>query len=73
MNKARTDKAKLIESKATLIGAVCGVPFYEHPVFGDDCPLLYITKCGMVRLSDYWELPDAMEYAECAPVNAFYE
>lgn len=57
MNRPVTDKAKRIAKEATLMGNVAGVPFYEHPVYGDESPLLYITKDGRVKLSDHYELP----------------
>lgn len=57
MNQPKTDKAKRVAEVATLIGTVAGVPFYEHPEHGDEAPLLYITRDGRVKLSDWWELP----------------
>jgi hypothetical protein len=72
MNKPRTEKAKQLAKYGTYIGAICGVPFYEHPTLGDECPLLYITKNGKAKLSDWWELPDPIEFSECGPVDAFH-
>jgi len=72
MNKARTAKAIRLVEQATHIGTVCGVPFYEHPSLGDEAPLLYITKAGSVRVSDYWELPDKDEWLDTAPADAFH-
>lgn len=69
MNTPKTDKAKHIAKTATFIGNVSGVPFYEHPTLGDESPLLYITKDGRVKVSDFWELPTYDEL----PVNAIYE
>lgn len=68
MNRPTTDKAKRVAKEATLIGSVCGVPFYEHPVHGDESPLLYITKDGRVKLSDFWEMPTVDEL----PTDALY-
>lgn len=61
MNTPKTEKALKLAAMGTLIGSVCGVPFYEHPVHGDESPLLYITKDGRVKLSDFWELPTVEE------------
>lgn len=72
MNTPRTDKAIKLAQTGTHIGTVCGVPFYEHPALGDESPLLYITAAGTVAVSEYWELPDPIEFAECAPANAFH-
>lgn len=57
MNKPTTEKAKRLVEQATLIGTVCGVPFYESPTHGDESPLIYINKEGKAKLSDFWELP----------------
>lgn len=70
-NQPKTEKAKALVAKATRVGVVCGVPFYEHPTLGDECPLLYITADGRVKVSDHWELPDPLEYVETAPLDAF--
>lgn len=72
MNTPRTEKAIKLAQAGTHIGTVCGVPFYEHPTLGDESPLLYITAAGTVAISDFWELPDPIEFAECAPANAFH-
>jgi hypothetical protein len=72
MNTPKTDKALELTQKATHIGTVAGVPFYEHPTLGDECPLLYITASGKAKVSDYWELPDFMEFVECGPADAFH-
>jgi hypothetical protein len=68
MNKPTTDKAKRLASEATLIGVVCGVPFYESPAHGDESPLIYINKEGKAKLSDFWELPSYDEL----PCDAVY-
>lgn len=57
MNRPTTEKAIRLAKEATLIGTVCGVPFYEHPTLGDESPLLYINKEGKAKVSDHWELP----------------
>jgi hypothetical protein len=72
MNKPRTDKAIKLAQVATHIGTVCGVPFYEHPTLGDESPLLYITAAGTVAISDFYELPDPIDFSEYAPANAFH-
>lgn len=72
MNKPRTDKAIRLAREATLIGTVCGVPFYEHPLHGDESPLLYIDAQGKARVSDFWELPAIEEMVELINPNAFH-
>jgi hypothetical protein len=37
-----------------------------------ESPLLYITAMGTVAVSDFWELPDPIEFMECGPANAFH-
>lgn len=68
MNIPTTDKAKRLVSQGTLIGTVCGVPFYESPTGGDEVPLLYINKAGAVKMSSFWELPSYDEL----PCDALY-
>ena len=68
MNTPKTDKAKRLAKEATLVGMVCGVPFYEHPTLGDEAPLLYITKQGKAKVSDFWEMPSYDEL----PCDAVY-
>lgn len=69
MNKPKTERVKRIAENATFIGNVGGVPFYKHPTLGGDCPLLYITKDGRIKVSDFYELPSFDDL----PVNAIYE
>jgi len=61
MNKPTTDKARAFLAKnPTFIGCVNGVDLYEHPTRGDESPLVAVTPSGRVRLTDCWELPDAL-------------
>jgi hypothetical protein len=61
MNKPTTDKARaFLAQNPTFIGRVNGVDLYEHPARGDESPLVAITSTGRVRLTDCWELPDAL-------------
>jgi hypothetical protein len=71
MNKPTTDKAKRVVSEGTFIGVVAGVPFYESPIYGDESPLLYITKDGRVKRSGFWDMPNLTEIMECPPQDAF--
>lgn len=61
MNRPTTDKAKHIAKEATLIAIINGVPFYEHPTLGDEVPLLYITKEGKVKRSEFYEVPELQD------------
>lgn len=61
MNQPKTDKAKHIAKQATLVAIINGVPFYEHPTLGDEVPLLYITKAGKVKRSDFYEVPELQD------------
>lgn len=72
MNKPVTEKAKRLVNTATRVGIVAGVPFYESPTHGDEMPLIYITKAGKAKVSDYWELPDLQEFLDCGPADAFH-
>ena len=68
MNQPKTPKAQRVAREGTLIGIVCGVPFYEHPTLGEDAPLFYLTKDGRVKVSDFYELPTLDEL----PTDALY-
>lgn len=52
----RYKKSTIMKDNPVLIGVVSGIRFYEHPIFGDESPLIAIVgdKCG---LTDFWELP----------------
>jgi len=57
------NREKLLNLKPTRIGTVNGVRFYEHPIYGDEAPLVMVTKthCG---LTDFWEMSDVHNYLE---------
>lgn len=58
MNKPTTPKAiRFMAKKPTYIGTVHGVDLYEHPVLGDESPLVAITPAGRVLSTEHWELP----------------
>lgn len=46
-----------LAKQPTLIGVVAGISFYEHPFYGDESPLICITRNGKVKKTDFWELP----------------
>lgn len=47
----------------TLIGTVNGDSFYEHPLKGDDAPLVIVSYHGNVCYNtEWWELPSSEEY-----------
>lgn len=57
------NREKVMSHNPTLIGIVAGVRFYEHPIQGDESPLIADTGTE-IGLTDFWELPtlDEMEY-----------
>jgi hypothetical protein len=58
MTKQLSDKAKaFLARKPTFIGTVNGIDYYEHPIYGDENPLVLIDRDGKVRDSAHWELP----------------
>lgn len=62
MNKPTTKAAEAFMSrKPTFIGRVNGIDLYEHPVYGDESPLVAMTAEGLVKRTSNWELPDAMD------------
>lgn len=52
----RYKKATVMKDNPVLIGVVAGIRFYEHPIFGDEYPLIAVIKekCG---LTNFWEIP----------------
>lgn len=64
-NKPSTDNAtRFLAMNPTLIGRVGEIDFYEHPLRGDESPLVGITKDGRRKLTEFYELPSAAELAE---------
>ena len=49
---------EFLSHKPTLIGRVGGVPFYEHPILGDEHPMLAIIDGRLVNTQEY-DLPHA--------------
>jgi len=50
-----------LASRATLIGTLHGIAFYEHPLYGDEAGL--IASSGGVHIQTDWgDLPDEDEY-----------
>lgn len=50
-------KEKILRYEPTKIGEVNGATFYEHPLLGDEAPLVMVTDnlCGITEL---WEMSD---------------
>lgn len=61
--KTLTDKAKrFLSQQPELMGIVLGYRFYEHPVYGDESPLIVITPEGKKKLSGFYDyVPDMDE------------
>jgi len=59
---------KFLEMNPTYISTVVGIKFYEHPVYGDESPLIAITQCGKKKTTDFWESPttdDVLNWIAC--------
>tara|TARA_R110000851_G_scaffold138443_1_gene275083 strand:- start:600 stop:812 length:213 start_codon:yes stop_codon:yes gene_type:complete len=52
---------KFLAQKPTLIVTVGGNKFYEHPVLGDEAPLICITHDGRKKKTDFWDADAAHE------------
>lgn len=62
MNKPTTVAAeKFLNRNPTFIGTVNGTDLYEHPIYGDENPLIAITADGRCLSTGNWELPSAEE------------
>lgn len=62
--------AAQLAQDATLIVDVKGALFYEHPVYGDEHPLLAVI-CGEVVTTDFYDADDEEELDEW--VNDFLQ
>ena len=63
VSKIYKDYSKMMDRKPTKIGTVGHFNFYEHPIFGDEYPLLVtsIKEPKIVGLSYFYELPTIEE------------
>ncbi len=62
MRKTLSEEAhRFARLNPTLIGSVLGHYFYEHPVHGDESPLVMIKPNGDLLVSDWYELPTLTE------------
>ncbi len=54
------NKGHLMAMDPTLVGEVGPYKFYEHPIWGDEAPLIAVgnNECG---LTDYFDLPTLEE------------
>ena len=59
-----TNAQKFIDKKPTLISTVAGVRFYECPHQGDEATLRAITKEGKLRITDFFESPNAEDLGD---------
>lgn len=55
---------RYMDRNPTKIGVVAGIPFYEDIAFGDEKPLLYISREGKLGRSPWYELPEFDEVVE---------
>lgn len=51
---------RITKAKPTLIGHVAGTDFYEHPILGDESPMIARYK-GTWCLTCFWDLPTEEE------------
>lgn len=57
-----TENAKaFLAMEPALMGQVAGVYFYEHPVHGDESPMMMITREGKLKTSCWFEMPSYEE------------
>lgn len=59
----KLNREKVMAHNPTHIGTVGNVRFYEHPIHGDESPLIAETKTEF-GLTDFWELPEITEIYE---------
>ena len=47
------DKQEVIES-CTFMGSMCGLRYYEHPVYGDESPVI-VVKGNIAWMTDFYD------------------
>jgi hypothetical protein len=56
-NKMTPEKwKKLQRHNPTFLKEVCGVSFYEHPLLGDEYPVIAVMPDGQI-MDDWWDIP----------------
>lgn len=65
-----SDKAQAFIAKSpTHLATVAGLNFYEDPTLGDESALLYISKDGKIKRSDFWEVPSLDDVQDAGLLN----
>lgn len=58
----QTRQEKLMASNPHLFATVKGFKFYEHPIHGDESPLMMMKPDGeLIEFSDWFEVPTPYE------------
>ena len=58
----QTKQEKLMASNPHLFATVNGFKFYEHPIHGDESPLMMMQPNGeLIEFSDWFDIPDPDE------------
>tara|TARA_R110002012_G_scaffold63756_3_gene167685 strand:+ start:5046 stop:5234 length:189 start_codon:yes stop_codon:yes gene_type:complete len=58
----QTKQEKLMASNPHLFATVKGYNFYEHPIHGDESPLMMMQPNGeLIEFSDWFDIPDPDE------------
>ena len=52
-------RLKTVGSAPTYIGSAGGRKFYEHPIYGDESPMIERVGEGQYISTTFWELEDA--------------
>lgn len=63
-----SDKARVLAATGTRLAIIAGYPVYEHPVHGDEWPVLIIAG-GEVISTDFYDIPTAEELLDFVNVN----
>ena len=51
-------REQFLSKKPFFLASISGVALYEHPVYGDESPVIAVTKCGKVIETDFYETDD---------------
>lgn len=52
----KLNKEKTMARNPEHLGTVAGIKFYEHPIYGDESPIIADTGTEF-GVTDFWEVP----------------
>lgn len=63
-HKLTAEAQRFLDFDPKLLAITAGARWYEHPLQGDEVPLVAILPDGRVFGTTFWDVPDGIEAAE---------